>query len=119
MRTRTSPGPGSGSGASRTERTSDGSPNFSKTIARITSAFYRRVLAINPDNSVAVNNLAIVLNRLGRSAEAESLVVPAARAFGTTGNMYLQLLAAQVGQDASHPAPTLTEGRTAGKLSGA
>ena len=35
IRTRTSPGPGSGSGNSRTLKTSEGSPNLSKTAAFI------------------------------------------------------------------------------------
>ncbi len=59
---------------------------------------YRRVLAISPDNPVAVNNLALTLSQLGRAAEAESLVAPAARATQTLGNIHLQLLSAQVGQ---------------------
>jgi tetratricopeptide (TPR) repeat protein len=61
-------------------------------------AAYRRVLAIDPENSVAVNNLALVLTRLGRPAEAESLITPAVRAKSNPGNLYLQLLAAQLGQ---------------------
>jgi tetratricopeptide (TPR) repeat protein len=61
-------------------------------------AAYRRVLAISPDNSVAVNNLALLLTKVGRPAEAESLVAPAVRASPSPGNMFLQLLAAQVGQ---------------------
>jgi tetratricopeptide (TPR) repeat protein len=69
-------------------------------------AAYRRVLASSPDNPVAVNNLALVLAKLGRAAEAESLVAPAARAAESPGNIDLQLLAAQVGQghdaDARH-----------------
>jgi tetratricopeptide (TPR) repeat protein len=61
-------------------------------------AAYRRILAISPDNGVAVNNLALRLVKLGRAAEAESLIAPAARASENPGNIYLQLLAAQVGQ---------------------
>jgi eukaryotic-like serine/threonine-protein kinase len=59
---------------------------------------YRRVLAIDPENSVAINNLSLLLGRLGRPAEAESLVTPALRASSNPGNLYLQLLGAQVGQ---------------------
>ena len=69
-------------------------------------AAYRRVLAISPDNPVAVNNLALLLTQLGRAAEAESLVAPAAQAAEAPGNIDLQLLSAQVGQghddDARH-----------------
>jgi tetratricopeptide (TPR) repeat protein len=61
-------------------------------------AAYRRVLAISPDNSVAANNLAIVLAQSGRPAEAESLVAPAVRANLASGNIYLMLLSAQLGQ---------------------
>ena len=61
-------------------------------------AAYRRVLAIDPENSVAVNNLSLVLARLGRPAEAESLLTPVMRASPNPGNLYLQLLVAQVGQ---------------------
>ena len=61
-------------------------------------AAYRRVLAIDPENSVAVNNLSLELTRLGRPAEAESLITPAVRASSNPGNLYGQLLAAQLGQ---------------------
>ncbi|MFL5496261.1 MAG: protein kinase domain-containing protein [Gemmatimonadales bacterium] len=61
-------------------------------------AAYRRVLAISPENSVAVNNLALLLAKVGRPAEAESLITPAVRASPSPGNMYLQLIAAQLGQ---------------------
>jgi tetratricopeptide (TPR) repeat protein len=61
-------------------------------------AAYRRALAINPDNAVAVNNLSLLLGKIGRPAEAESLIAPAVRASPSPGNMYLQLIAAQLGQ---------------------
>ncbi|HET7240601.1 MAG TPA: protein kinase, partial [Gemmatimonadales bacterium] len=61
-------------------------------------AAYRRVLAMDPENTVAVNNLALQLAKLGRPAEAESLIAPAVRARPSPGNLYLQLLAAQVAQ---------------------
>jgi tetratricopeptide (TPR) repeat protein len=61
-------------------------------------AAYRQVLAIRPDNSVAVNNLSLRLLKIGRPAEAESLIAPAVRASPSPGNMYLQLVAAQLGQ---------------------
>jgi tetratricopeptide (TPR) repeat protein/TolB-like protein len=62
-------------------------------------AAYRRVLAISPDNPVAVNNLALMLLQTGgRPSEAESLVAPSVRASQNPGNRYLQLLSAQVGQ---------------------
>ena len=61
-------------------------------------AAYRRVLAISPDNMVATNNLSLLLTKVGRPAEAESLIAPLVRASPDPGNMMLQLLAAQVGQ---------------------
>ena len=61
-------------------------------------AAYRRVLAINPDNMVATNNLSLLLSRVGRPAEAESLIAPLVRASPDPGNMMLQLLLAQVTQ---------------------
>ena len=59
---------------------------------------YRRVLAISPDNMVATNNLSLLLTKVGRPAEAESLITPLVQASPDPGNMMLQLVAAQVGQ---------------------
>jgi tetratricopeptide (TPR) repeat protein len=61
-------------------------------------AAYRRVLAISPENIVAANNLALLLAKVGRPAEAESLIAPVVRASPSPGNMYLQLVVAQLGQ---------------------
>jgi tetratricopeptide (TPR) repeat protein len=61
-------------------------------------AAYRRVLAISPDNMVATNNLSLLLSKMGRPAEAESLIAPLVRASPDPGNMMLQLLLAQVTQ---------------------
>jgi Flp pilus assembly protein TadD len=61
-------------------------------------AAYRRVLALRPDNSVALNNLSILLAKVGRPAEAESLIAPLARTSATPGNLYLQLVSAQLAQ---------------------
>jgi tetratricopeptide (TPR) repeat protein len=61
-------------------------------------AAYRRALEISPDNMVATNNLSLLLSRMGRPAEAESLIAPLVRASPDPGNMMLQLLLAQVSQ---------------------
>ena len=61
-------------------------------------AAYRRVLAIQPDNYVATNNLALLLLQRGQAAEAESLIEPAIRLRPEADNMMLQLLFAQVMQ---------------------
>ena len=57
---------------------------------------YRRLLAVNPDNYGANNNLAILLTRTGRAAEAESVAAPFVRT--SVGNMQLQLINAQMAQ---------------------
>jgi tetratricopeptide (TPR) repeat protein len=62
-------------------------------------AAYRRILAINPDNETAANNLSLLLSRLGRPEEAESVITPALRASASPDNMMLQLLLAQVLQE--------------------
>jgi tetratricopeptide (TPR) repeat protein len=59
-------------------------------------AAYRRVLAIRPDNYVALNNLSLLLSKLGRPVEAESLIVQLIRADSEPGNAMLQLMVAQV-----------------------
>ena len=61
-------------------------------------AAYRRVLALSPDNMVATNNLSLLLSKIGRPAEAESLIAPLVRGNPDPGNMMLQLLLAQVTQ---------------------
>jgi tetratricopeptide (TPR) repeat protein len=62
-------------------------------------AAYRRVLAIQPDNYVATNNLSLLLLQQGQATEAESLIMPGIRASPDAGNMMLQLLFAQVMQE--------------------
>ncbi len=59
---------------------------------------YRRVLAANPDEPTAINNLALLLLQIDRAAEAESLVTSLAQATPGVENIHLQLLSAQVGQ---------------------
>ena len=61
-------------------------------------AAYRRVLTIRPDNYVALNNLSLLLSKLGRPVEAESLIVLLIRADPDPGNGMLQLMLAQVMQ---------------------
>ncbi|RPJ54309.1 MAG: hypothetical protein EHM24_31930, partial [Acidobacteria bacterium] len=61
-------------------------------------AAYRRVLTIRPDNYVALNNLSLLLSKLGRPVEAESLIVLLIRANPDPGNGMLQLMLAQVMQ---------------------
>ena len=65
-------------------------------------AAYRRILAIQPDNYVAANNLSLSLAEQGRAEEAESLIAPAIRAQPEADNMMLQLMVAQLlqGRDA-------------------
>jgi tetratricopeptide (TPR) repeat protein len=61
-------------------------------------AAYRRVLAIDPANPIALNNLSLTLTQVGRYAEAESIATIAVRDSTTVGNTYLQLLIAQTAQ---------------------
>jgi tetratricopeptide (TPR) repeat protein len=61
-------------------------------------AAYRRILTIDPENGIATNNLALMLTQLGRYAEAESLAVAGVRSNPALGNLYLQLVNAEVGQ---------------------
>jgi hypothetical protein len=61
-------------------------------------AAYRRILAMRPENYGATNNLALLLGRMGRAAEAESVAAPMARSATTVGNMNMQLLNAQLAQ---------------------
>jgi tetratricopeptide (TPR) repeat protein len=61
-------------------------------------AAYRRVLELQPDNYVAANNLALLLAKMGRGAEAESLIAPLVHARTTADNVILQLMGAQVVQ---------------------
>ncbi len=62
------------------------------------AAAYRRILEINPDNYIALNNLAIHLSSFGHQVEAESLAAVAARVDRRPGNQYYQLINAQLGQ---------------------
>jgi tetratricopeptide (TPR) repeat protein len=61
-------------------------------------AAYRRALSINPENTVAVNNLSLLMLKTGRPAAAESLLAPLFANGTAVGNMNLQLVSAQVGQ---------------------
>ncbi len=61
-------------------------------------AAYRRVLAMNPDDHVASNNLSLLLLKRGRPAEAEAVVTPEVNRTPGLNNVYLQLLASQVDQ---------------------
>jgi eukaryotic-like serine/threonine-protein kinase len=60
-------------------------------------AAYRAVLEIDPDNTVALNNLALALNGLRRHAEAESLAVRATR-LGRGTAFYINAIQAQLAQ---------------------
>ncbi|HTO72498.1 MAG TPA: hypothetical protein VMJ30_01710, partial [Gemmatimonadales bacterium] len=61
-------------------------------------AAYRRVLATDPENAVAVNNLALLWLTSGRPAEAESLAAPTARSEQSVTNLMINVMAAQLGQ---------------------
>ena len=78
---------------------------------------YRRVLAVKPDDYVALNNLSLLLSRLGRPVEAESLALVLIRGNPDPGNSFLQLMLAQVlqGKDSAARATMDTmEQRTPG-----
>jgi eukaryotic-like serine/threonine-protein kinase len=79
-------------------------------------AAYRRVLAIQPDNYVAANNLSILLAEQGQPEAAESLVAPAIRVSPQADNMWLQLLFARMmqGRDAETRATLDTMGARVG-----
>jgi tetratricopeptide (TPR) repeat protein len=62
------------------------------------AAAYQRVLAIRPDNYVAINNLSLLLLQQEQAAEAESLITLGIRASPDADNMMLQLVFAQVMQ---------------------
>jgi eukaryotic-like serine/threonine-protein kinase len=59
--------------------------------AKVASA-YRSVLASDPDNTIALNNLALLLNQRRRWAEAESLAVRAVRVGGSGSSFYFDNL---------------------------
>jgi serine/threonine-protein kinase len=61
-------------------------------------AAYRRILALDPASSIAVNNLSLHLIEHGRYAEAESLSVAGLARDSGTGNLWLQVLNAELGQ---------------------
>jgi tetratricopeptide (TPR) repeat protein len=65
-------------------------------------AAYRRVLAIQPDNPVATNNLSLMLSEQGRPKEAEAAILQGLRVHPDTGNMMMQLMLARLmqGRDA-------------------
>jgi tetratricopeptide (TPR) repeat protein len=81
-------------------------------------AAYRRVLAIQPENYVATNNLSLLLAEQGRAAEAEAVIVPGIRASPEADNMMLQLLVAQLmqGHDAEVRVTLDSMARTAPEL---
>jgi tetratricopeptide (TPR) repeat protein/tRNA A-37 threonylcarbamoyl transferase component Bud32 len=60
-------------------------------------AAYRRILAIDPLNGIALNNLSLSLGGAGRFAEAESLATLAVNSPTGLGNSVLQLVNAQLG----------------------
>jgi Tfp pilus assembly protein PilF len=60
-------------------------------------AAYRRVLAIDPTNGIALNNLSLLLSEVGRFAEAESLAAVGVTLPSSSSNTYLQLVNAQLG----------------------
>ncbi len=62
-------------------------------------AAYRRILALDPQSYAAINNLALHLVSFRRYAEAESLALPAMLANPRPGNLYFQVINAQLGQD--------------------
>jgi len=59
---------------------------------------YRRLLAVSPENYGANNNVALLLTRMGRPVEAESVAAPFVRAAKNVGNMHMQLINAQLAQ---------------------
>jgi len=61
------------------------------------AAAYRSLLAFDPDNDIALNNLALLMVDEGHYAEAESLATHALR-IGTASQYFFQLLNAQVAQ---------------------
>ena len=64
-----------------------------------TAAAYRAVLARDPDNTTALNNLALLLNQQRRWAEAEQFAVRAVRAAGENPSFYFDnLIEAQIAQ---------------------
>ncbi len=60
-------------------------------------AAYRSLLAFDPDNDIALNNLALLMMEEGHYAEAESLATHALR-IGSASQYFFQLLNAQVAQ---------------------
>jgi len=61
------------------------------------AAAYRSLLAFDPDNQSALNNLALLMNIEGHYAEAETLATHALRV-GNASQYFFQLLNAQVAQ---------------------
>jgi serine/threonine-protein kinase len=61
-------------------------------------AAYRRILALDPGSYIAVNNLSLHLIEHGRYAEAESLSVAGLARDSGIGNLWLQVLNAELGQ---------------------
>src|SRR5881296_3339296 len=63
-----------------------------------TEAAYRAALEQQPENGVALNNLALVLNGLRRFSEAESLAVRGLAIAPTQWALYVNAMQAQIGQ---------------------
>ncbi len=61
-------------------------------------AAYRRVLELDPDNLIGLNNLSLKLSNQGQYAEAESLAARSVRTARGPSNDYLQLIFAQMGR---------------------
>jgi tetratricopeptide (TPR) repeat protein len=59
-------------------------------------AAYRRVLEIQPGNRTALNNLSLLLSKMGHPVEAESLAMVGIREDPDPGNTFLQLMLARV-----------------------
>jgi tetratricopeptide (TPR) repeat protein len=60
-------------------------------------AAYHRILEIDPRNGIALNNLSLTLEQMGRFVEAESLAAVAVNDSTGVSNTYLQLINAQLG----------------------
>src|SRR5438093_1249389 len=86
-----------------------------------TEAAYRAALEQQPENGVALNNLALVLNGLRRFSEAESLAVRGLAIAPTQWALYVNAMQAQLGQgkyaDAARTAALLERRASANPMS--
>ena len=67
------------------------------------AAAYRSLLALDPDNDIALNNLALLMNTESHYVEAETLATHALR-IGPASQYFFQLLNAQLAQGHLEPA---------------